>query len=146
MNTLRTVSLLLPALIFSACGTAEIVPVAIEDHDMCSFCRMAISEKEFAAEIIATDEKVYKFDDVGCMLKFAKNEGDALKPAAIFVTDFDSRQWIKAHDAFFVKTGSIKTPMSGGLIPFADKAKADAFAASSGSTVMRFNGLSVPEH
>lgn len=121
----------------AACTSGEIKPVPIEVGDMCSFCKMAISEKQFAAEIIAEDEQVLKFDDIGCLLRHRQAAGNQLKPAAIFVTDHDSRQWLKAEDAFFVKSKTFKTPMGSGIVAFADNAKA-------GNEGLRFDALVAP--
>lgn len=109
----------------AACGTGKIEPVSIEPGDMCSFCRMAISERQFAAEIITDDERVFKFDDIGCLLRFQQATSDISTPAAIFVTDYDSKQWLLASDAFFVRSDTIKTPMGGGIIAFGNKARTD---------------------
>lgn len=111
-------------LLLAACSSGEIQPVAIEDSDMCSFCRMAISEKRFAAEIIDIDEKVYKFDDIGCMLRYKQASGDKLKPAAEFVTDYDSRDWIRAEKAFYTRSATIKTPMGSNIVAYSDEQKA----------------------
>jgi len=105
-----------------ACAAGQVGPVPIEDGDACSFCRMAISEKQFAAEIIKTDETVLKFDDIACMLRYQERSEDKSKPAAIFVTDYPSKEWIKAEDAFYTRSETIKTPMGGGIISFRDKA------------------------
>lgn len=111
---------------------------------MCSFCRMAISEKRFAAEIITDNEEVFKFDDIGCLLRYRKASADKIKIAAIFVADYETRDWIKADEAFFVRSAAVKTPMSGGILAFADKAKADAEAANSKTEVLRFDKLPAP--
>ena len=107
-----------------ACASGEIKPVPIESSDMCSFCKMAISEKQFAAEIITADEAVLKFDDVGCLLSYRAAAGDKLKAAAIFVTDYETRQWRKAEEAFFARSKTIKTPMGSGIVAYADRSKA----------------------
>lgn len=98
------------------CSSSTPQPVPIEPEDMCSYCRMAISSKQFAAEIIMQDEKIYKFDDAGCLLNFldAKNP----KFTALYVTDFNSVSWIPAESAFYVSTQKVSTPMSGGLLAF----------------------------
>lgn len=116
--------------LFACSAGGDIKPVPIEDHDACSFCRMAISEKQFAAEIITTDETVLKFDDIGCMLRYREASGDKLKPAAIFVNDYDSKEWLKAPKAFFVRSTTIKTPMGSGIIAFGEKSKAGADAVT----------------
>jgi len=117
-----------------ACSAGEIKPVAIEDGDMCSFCKMAISQKQFAAEIITEDERVLKFDDIGCMVHLRQNAGPDLKASAIFVTDHETRQWLTAEKAYFSRSSTIKTPMGSGILAFADKDRA-------GSDAVRFTDL-----
>jgi copper chaperone NosL len=61
----------------SACRTAlakgEVgIPVDIDPGDMCQSCKMAISQKKYAAEFVDKDGGVFKFDDIGCMFRFAK--------------------------------------------------------------------------
>jgi len=121
--------------LLAACAAGEFTPVPIEEGDMCSFCRMAISEKQFAAEII-TDDATLKFDDVGCMLRYRQAAADKLDRAAIFVTDLDSRGWLKAEGAFFVRSKTIKTPMGSGIVAFGDRSKA-------GSDAVTFDALSL---
>jgi copper chaperone NosL len=137
MRKLLRLFLILPVFL-AACAAGEIKPEPIEAGDMCSFCKMAISEKRFAAEIITDDERVLKFDDIGCLLRYRQQAGSGLKSAAVYVTDYDSREWLKADAAFFVKSKTIKTPMGSGITAFADRSKA-------GSESLRFDALSVPE-
>jgi copper chaperone NosL len=127
---------------FSACGSAEIEPAPIEPSDMCSFCRMAVSEKHFAAQIVTDDERFLKFDDIGCMLRFRRKSDGKAKILAHFVSGYDSGDWIKAEEAFFVKSKTVKTPMGSHILAFADKTKAEEHAAENGSRVLRFENLS----
>lgn len=124
----------LALVLMAACSAGEIKPVPIEDGDMCSSCKMAISEKQFAAEIITEDDAVLKFDDLACLLRYRQGQGDKLKAAAIFVTDYETRQWLKAEDAFFSRSDTVKTPMGGGILAFGDRSKA-------GSEVLKFVDL-----
>lgn len=117
-----------------ACTSGGMSPLPIEDGDMCSFCKMAISQKQFAAEIVTDDERVLKFDDVGCLLHYREQAGASVSNVAIFVTDHESRQWLKAEDAYFTRSKTIKTPMGSGILAFADGSKA-------GSESMRFQEL-----
>lgn len=107
---------------FLACGSSEIKPVDIYPEDMCSQCRMAISDQSFAAEIIAETEEVYKFDDIGCMEKFQEKSGE-LKAVAVFVKDYVTKNWLPFARSTIVQTG-LKTPMSSGKIALADSNKA----------------------
>lgn len=114
------------AVLFAACSAGEIRPVDIEPGDMCSFCRMAISEKQFAAEMIDDEGNALKFDDVGCMLRYKNGTAGSANITATFVTDLESKKWVKAEDAFFVRSGSMKTPMGSGIVAYSSADKAGA--------------------
>lgn len=105
-----------------ACGPSEIKPVDIYSEDMCSQCRMAISEPVFASEIITTDGGVFKFDDLGCLEKFQEKSGE-LKIAATFVKDYETKNWLLYEHSTIVQT-SLQTPMGSGKVAFADPAQA----------------------
>ena len=89
---------------FASCQNRTIEPVAIEANDMCAFCRMSISEKRYAAELIDQDGEVSKFDDIGCMANFRKQKTNDGSIRATFVIDFERREWLKAEDAFYVRS------------------------------------------
>jgi copper chaperone NosL len=117
------------SLLLIGCGASRLEPVALMPEDMCAYCKMAISEKQYAAELIDGEGQVFKFDDLGCMAKFVKSNKDQAKPGAYFVMDFESRQWTKAADAYYVRSPELTTPMRGGMIAFKDESKArDAVA------------------
>lgn len=107
------------------CSSAEIKPVDIYPEDICAYCRMAISDEAFAAEIIAADRDVYKFDDIGCMEEFV-HKADDLKILVQYVKDFETKDWLPYDRGIIVQT-SIKTPMGSGKIAFADSLKAKTF-------------------
>jgi copper chaperone NosL len=65
-----------------------------------------------------------KFDDIGCMLRYRDAAGTTLKPLAIFVTDFETREWLPAEKAFFVRPANVKTPMGSGIVAYASMEKA----------------------
>jgi copper chaperone NosL len=111
--------------VLTGCSTSNLKPVDIFPEDICSFCRMAISDDAFAAEIITTAGDVYKFDDIGCMDRFERTK-EELIIGAQFVKDLDSKAWIPYGDGFIVLTG-IKTPMGSGKVAFADSAAAAEF-------------------
>lgn len=105
-----------------ACGPSEIKPVDIYPEDMCSQCRMAISEPVFASEIITTDGGVFKFDDLGCLEKFQEKSGE-LKIAVTFVKDYETKNWLLYEHSTIVQT-SLQTPMGSGKVAFAYPAQA----------------------
>ncbi len=121
-------ALFIGALWLAACGAPTFEPVEIAPEDMCTLCKMAISEKQYAAEFINRDGDAFKFDDIGCLANYIAQR--KVEDAAVFyVLDFDTKQWLKAEDANFVASPSFRTPMGGGIIGFKDKSRAEAAAA-----------------
>ena len=115
---------LLLALQLMGCNKGEIRPVEISAGDMCTNCRMVISERPYAVQFIDRDGEPYKFDDIHCMNDFIKNKQLKDRIAAYFVIDFDSRQWIDAKDAYFVTSPKLKSPMGGNIDAFMDEPRA----------------------
>ena len=115
--------------LFTNCQQRAVEPVAIETNDMCSFCRMSISEKRYAAELIDDDGRVFKFDDIGCMANFIKQKRTSAPTAAAFVMDFDSSEWLKAENAVYVRSSELKTPMNNGIAAFKNQSSAEAAVA-----------------
>ena len=142
-NALKVI-ILFAALALVACTAGEVKPVDIEASDMCANCKMAISEKQFAAEMITTNDEVLKFDDIKCLMKYRAGHADKVAGSTSFVVDHASGKWIRADKAYFVRSATVKTPMSGNVLAFSDKAKADAEAAASGSEAMQFDKLAFP--
>jgi copper chaperone NosL len=134
----RTIIFLL--LVFTACREAEIKPVEIAAEDVCTHCKMAISEKQFASEIITTDGDALKFDDIGCMQDYLKEKPDT-KIAAHFFMEYDTKQWLKGNGATFVKSKEITSPMGGGIIAFSNETKAKTAAAEFSGQVLSFAEL-----
>lgn len=128
-------------LVLANCQSATLEPVAIEAHDMCAFCRMSISEKRYAAELIDRDGEAFKFDDISCMTNFRKEKKNDGSIRATFVMDFERREWLKAEDAFYVRSAEIKTPMSGGIVALKAESNAQAAAAKYQGTMLRFTEL-----
>lgn len=127
-------------IVLTACRTAEIKPVDIAAEDVCTHCKMAISEKQFASEIITPDGDALKFDDIGCMQDYLKEKPDT-KIAAHFFMEYDTKQWIKGNGASFVKSKEITSPMSGGIIAFGNETKAKTAAAEFSGQLLNFTEL-----
>lgn len=114
------------ALLFEGCGSKEVRPVEIFPEDNCSSCRMAISNRAFASEIITNSDEVMKFDDLACLESYRKKNA-SIQIKAIFVTDYETKRWLPFEKSVIVKTG-IDTPMGSGKIAVKDSARAAAIA------------------
>jgi copper chaperone NosL len=81
---------------------------------------MTLMDKKFGAELVTQKGKVYKFDDVNCMLNFynsSENNSEQFKHK--LVVDFmQPGKLIPVGDAFFVKSTEIKSPMASQIAAF----------------------------
>jgi len=91
------------------------------DRDMCERCKMAVSERKYAVQVInPANGKVYKFDDIGCtVLWFDEEHIPWQDKAIIWITDAKTGEWIDARKAKF--TDDTITPMAYGFAAFTDK-------------------------
>lgn len=91
------------------------------DRDMCDRCVMVISDRKNTLQFQDTkSKKIFKFDDIGCMILWFK-EGNAQyeNGSKIWITDFESGEWIDARGAFYTE-GNI-TPMGFGFSAYKSK-------------------------
>jgi nitrous oxide reductase accessory protein NosL len=91
------------------------------DRDMCERCKMAISERKYAAQIIdPASGKVYKFDDIGCAILWMEEGHVPWKDQAIiWVTDASTGEWLDARSAKY--TDDSITPMAYGIAAYSEK-------------------------
>lgn len=134
----KFICLLICVSALASCQQKKLEPVALAPEDMCSFCRMAISEKRYAAQLLDSEGQVFKFDDIGCMANFMQRNDIDGKSVARFVMDFDERIWIKAEDAYYVESSEVTTPMNGGVIAFTTQTKAQQAAEKFQGRIQRF--------
>lgn len=124
-----------------ACHSTKPEPVDIESYDMCAFCRMAVSQSPFAAEIIDSSGAVHKFDDIGCMVHFSEQR--KARPTAVFVVDYGTRQWLDAASARFIHSERLQTPMLGGFAAFGDATDAETAARKFQASVLSFSQIKI---
>lgn len=88
--------------------------------DNCHFCKMTISDLRFTAEVVSKKGKVYKFDDAHCLLSFlSSGELTDKDQATIYLADYSgSHGWIRAKDAYLLKSEAFQSPMNGNLAAF----------------------------
>ncbi|MEO8766399.1 MAG: nitrous oxide reductase accessory protein NosL, partial [Ginsengibacter sp.] len=93
--------------------------------DSCSFCKMTITDNRFGGEIITKKGKVFKFDDMHCLLSFRKaNTIDKSEIKEIGLVNFDEpHNLIEASKAFVLKSNDLRSPMGGNIANFTAKKK-----------------------
>lgn len=125
MKTKITLFLLGLTFIF-ACAPSGPEPIAF-NKDACDYCKMQISEPPFAAQLITQKGRVYKFDDVKCMIAYSKSEQQGVK--TYYLADFEGEhQLFDATNAWLVKSDDIKSPMGGNTVAFSTKEQAEQHA------------------
>lgn len=107
------------------------------DREVCTRCRMVISDRRFAAELKGSDDhrQLFKFDDIGCAVFWMRDQKQAhpwmTSPTArLWVADVNNRaefsRWLDARSVQYItKTspmgynfGAVPHPQ-GGSVDFA---------------------------
>ncbi|RAT96823.1 nitrous oxide reductase accessory protein NosL [Brevibacillus sp. Leaf182] len=115
------------SLLMVGCGSEEPKPVDIaEGVDKCDLCKMHVPNDHNATEIVLKDGKALKFDDLGCMNNWMKENGTD-NVAVQFVRDYYTAEWTKAEQATYAYDKDFKTPMTYGIYSFKEKSAADSF-------------------
>ena len=131
-------------MLLAGCAQGPPRPVEIEAADTCATCRMAISELRYAAELIDGERRLYKFDDIGCMTRFARAhgliEGRGAR-ANVFVRDYSGSGWLEGAGAQYVESPRIPSPMASGLIALPDRQAAQQYAIRFQGRVLDFAEL-----
>ncbi len=106
--------------------TAEPEPLEY-GHDACHTCKMTLVDRKFGAELVTSKGKVFKFDDVNCMLTYYHSgENDPAVFTHKLVVDFsDPAKLVAATDAFYLKSSGIKSPMASQIAAFEKKENMD---------------------
>lgn len=123
---MRLFILFLSGFLFWSCSV-EPTPL-LYGKDFCHTCKMTLMDKKFGAEVVTTKGKVYKFDDVNCMMGFLDSGFIEDQDIAYrLVIDFaNTEKLIDAKDAQYVKSDKIKSPMASTIAAFARKEDLDA--------------------
>jgi len=116
----------LPLLVFASCSNSQPEPILLgKDH--CDYCKMTVSDPRFGAEIITRKGKVFKFDDIHCILSFLKEKGfDRSQVQQTYFRDFSGdHSFIASDKALFLKSEYLKSPMEGNIAAFSNKDSLD---------------------
>ncbi len=114
------------ALMLNSCVTDG--PQAINIHkDNCAHCKMTIAEEHFAAELITQKGRVYKFDDISCLIAFRKDNMDKKMKNAYVHYYPGKNELIPAETAFYIKSSELRSPMAGNIAAFKTEAEANEY-------------------
>ncbi len=119
-------------LLAPACSVAPPGPAVLDtSHEVCASCRMAVSARRFAAQLVAAGEEPRFFDDIGCLGNYLRApRGRVARGARAYVADHRTGAWIPAAQAVYTRLTQVDTPMGSHVVAHADEASrlADAQA------------------
>ncbi len=129
--------LLLNLFLLCACGGSAPQPINYGKED-CSNCKMAIVDEKFGAEIITSKGKIYKFDDINCMILFMRNEGITdTELRACLVVDYQNKGvFLNAPMAYYYVGEDVHSPMNGNAAAFPNQQNALDFKIGKQGAVM----------
>jgi copper chaperone NosL len=121
-QTLNGIAAMLAMAVFMACTSSEPEAIAY-GKDGCHDCKMTLVDQTFGTELITKKGKVFKFDDLNCLLNFTNRaDFDKTSIRQIYVVDYaQPAKLIKADQAFFLKSDKIRSPMGSGIAAFEQK-------------------------
>jgi copper chaperone NosL len=116
MTPARTISrrsalaVLVVALAAVACKQTDAAAEPVWGKEPCAHCKMLVSDKRYAAQLVDEAGDHRFFDDIGCMVLFM----DARKPPErVWVRESTSGTWVDARTARYVQ--GARTPMDFGF-------------------------------
>ena len=133
--TARWSTVLLLAIAAAACGRT-VAPEPLDTrNDTCATCRMTVSDRHLAAQIVASGDEPRFFDDLGCLSQYLAAH-PVPRDVAVFVADHRTGDWVPAERAVFSRLTQRSTPMASGLVAHESTASRSADAAAAGSTIV----------
>lgn len=135
------VVLLLP-LVLNSCNAGPEAIIAGADN--CYFCKMTITDTKYGAEIVTKKGKVYKFDDVHCLLAFTKAKmiDEGLVKDTYFADFTGTHSLIRTTESFLLRGDAIHGPMNGNVIAFKNRDSLKSVATQLNATEVTWEQLS----
>jgi copper chaperone NosL len=102
--------ILIVALLFAAC---EPTPKALQaGADECQYCRMMITEAEFASQALNKQGRSFFFDSIECLAAWEQTSTSPEKVHSLWVPDFmNPSDWVLATEASFLHSTTLRSPM-----------------------------------
>ncbi len=123
------------SLLMFSCTATNPEPLKL-NKDNCDFCKMTIADGRFGCELITTKGRIYKFDDLSCLVHY-KGENPATSYQSCYINDYlGDNKLINAETAFYLHSQEILTPMSGNYAAFRTKEEANTYATRFATTII----------
>lgn len=111
--------------------------------DNCHFCKMSIADPKFGAELVTKKSKVYKFDDLVCMVRFL-DEGNLPNKdiAHKVVMNFEKpNEFIDADKAVYWVSETLRSPMGSNTAAFSSTTAANQVKGTATGQLLDWNEI-----
>ena len=124
--------------LLAGCSSGPPEPASLDvKNDTCAQCRMAVSDRRFAAQIVAPGEEALFFDDLGCLREYLSASGTTVsEEAVVYVADHRTAEWVDARQAVFTRRTDLATPMASGLMAHRDTSSLKEDREAQGAVVV----------
>lgn len=111
--------------------------------DNCYFCKMGIVDPKYGGEVVTKKSKVYKFDDVVCMVRFLQSgslkENEIAKKVII---NFEKENdFLDTDKAIFWASPELRSPMGSNAAAFATQQAAEKAKAGKEGQLLSWDEL-----
>ncbi len=111
-----------------SCSSSQPQPLKL-NTDNCDFCKMTIADGNFGCELITEKGRVYKFDDLRCLIHY-KSANSNTTFSSVYVNAYRADNLlIDAEKAFYIKANDLTSPMGGNIAAFKDSTEANFYAS-----------------
>lgn len=127
--TKQYLNILLVLFISFLCScTIEPEPINYGKDD-CQYCKMKLMDKKYGCEIVTVNGKIYKYDDLNCMIRYVKDNAIDTSTIKLFlVIDFaNETELIDAKTALYFESENLNSPMRANTAAFSSKADHEKF-------------------
>jgi copper chaperone NosL len=121
-SSLNTSSLLV-LLILSNSIACNSIPQKIKvGKDICTFCKMTVTDNRYGTVLISKKGKAYIFDDEQCYISYMKlNKMSNVNISALYFTDFlGAHLLLNEENAIIVQSKNLHGPMNGSFAAFSN--------------------------
>jgi len=136
-----TILLLIPVFFFASCS-AQPEPFKY-GKDNCYTCKMGVMDPKYGGETITTKGKIYKFDDVVCMVRFLKSgllKQDEIKQKVVINFEKEN-DFVDVKKAYFFISSELRSPMGSNTAAFITEQAAQKAKASKEGQLIKWDEL-----
>jgi len=136
---MKNITILFAALLLASCSPK---PEPIDyGNDICDFCKMNITDNKYAAELVTSKGKVYKYDSIECLFQFKdlefKSDGEIHSE---LVNDFSNPgELIDLRKSFFLKSEVFRSPMGMNVLSVSSEEKLNEIKSQHGGEVLTYS-------